>query len=95
MATFVTDNDNNVESMSMPYNQGDFGTCVAHAFTKVLVDSILKKYGVALRHESIIGAIEAKLPKIFEGHDSFQMCQNWNEKFTVYSMLFSILFYFM
>lgn len=79
MTSLATDD---LEGMSMPLNQGNFGTCVAFAFTKVLTDSILHKYGVALDYHAIIAAIKFSNPDIFEGGYIVEMCKAWNKKYS-------------
>ena len=70
MTSIATDD---LEGMSMPLNQGMFDTCVAHAFAKVLVDSILQKYEVALDRNAVINYIKCTNPDIYEGGTSYNL----------------------
>ena len=67
-------------TMSTPLNQGGFGTCVGHAFAKVLTDGVLGKYGVPINVQDILGAAKLK-GDCWEGTHLVPMCDVWNDNF--------------
>ena len=73
--------------MSAPLNQGQFGTCVGHAFSKCLVDSVLGKYAVPLKIEDVLAAVKISCP-CWEGSDLELLSNEWNEHVAVKSHLY-------
>jgi hypothetical protein len=64
--------------MSAPLNQGSFGTCVGHAFSKCLVDGVLGKYAVPLQIESVLAQVKASCP-CWEETYCEQLSNEWND----------------
>ena len=63
--------------MPMPDDQGQFGTCCGHAFSKAIVQGTLAKYGVALEQTAFTSQVKTLCP-CFDGYDPILMCEHWN-----------------
>ena len=72
--------------MSAPLNQGLFGTCVGHAFSKCLVDGVFGKYGVPLEIKDVLTAVKVACP-CWEGHHLEPLSNEWNENVATKSQL--------
>ena len=64
--------------MSSPLNQGSSSTCVAHAFSKVLVDGIFGKYAVPLKIEDVLAQVKASCP-CWNGSRIDKLPREWNK----------------
>ena len=64
---------------AQPLNQGEFGTCVAHAFAVSLRTGLQVKYGVACDPKTIVAKVQALCP-CWDGHQTDRMPKEWNEK---------------
>ena len=66
--------------MAAILNQGQFGTCVAHAFAKAFTDGVLGKYRVQLKILEICALAKSKVD-MWEGSRLVDMCDAWNDNF--------------
>ena len=73
--------------MSAPLHQGNFGTCVGHAFSKCLVDGVLCKYAVPLKIEDVLAQVKASCP-CWEGSRIEILPNEWNEHVATNSQLY-------
>ena len=73
--------------MSAPLDQGQFGTCVGHAFSKCLVDGVLGKYAVPLKVEDILAAVKISCP-CWEGKHLEPLTNEWNKNVAGNSSLY-------
>ncbi len=67
-----------MEGATLPLNQGDFGTCVGHAFTQALTTAIQEKFGVPCDPVLVVEKIKV-LCECWDGHSTDRMPVEWNE----------------
>mmetsp|Transcript_4662 Transcript_4662/g.6895 ORF Transcript_4662/g.6895 Transcript_4662/m.6895 type:complete len:265 (+) Transcript_4662:68-862(+) len=64
---------------SQSLNQGQFGTCVAHAFAQALIQGLSQKYNIACDASTFVTTVKARCP-CWNGHRTEQMPRDWNVK---------------
>jgi len=72
--------------MALSMNQGNFGTCTSYAFTTALCQSLLGKYGVALKMETLCQIFISR-HKLWNGASPLDLANKWNERMTDESFL--------